>query len=104
MKLKEILALSFCYLDFGTYPLSVNEEWFLSFGAAIGYWQGDVNKLLDDMGALKPALFIGVPRVFDRIYGRVMGMVRVLLKGRTSATVPRYHFRQLYPQINNLHF
>ena len=53
----------------------MNEEWFLSFGASIGYWQGDVNKLLDDVGALKPALFLGVPRVFDRIYARVMGMV-----------------------------
>ena len=46
-------------------------------GASIGYWQGDVNKLLDDVGALKPALFLGVPRVFDRIYSRVMGMVRM---------------------------
>ncbi len=55
---------------------SVNEEWFLYMGASIGYWQGDVNKLLDDVGALKPALFLGVPRVFDRIYARVMGMVR----------------------------
>ena len=44
-------------------------------GASIGYWQGDVLKLLDDVGALKPALFLGVPRVFDRIYARVVGMV-----------------------------
>ena len=28
------------------------------------------------MGELKPSLFVGVPRVFDRIYARVMGMVK----------------------------
>ncbi len=44
-------------------------------GGSIGYWQGDVLKLLDDVGELKPSVFIGVPRVFDRIYARVMGMV-----------------------------
>jgi len=54
----------------------INEEWFLYLGAAIGYWQGDVNKLLEDVAELKPSLFIGVPRVFDRIYSRVMGMVQ----------------------------
>ena len=31
---------------------SVNEEWFLSIGASIGYWQGDVTKLLDDVRLL----------------------------------------------------
>ncbi|KXZ49465.1 hypothetical protein GPECTOR_21g691 [Gonium pectorale] len=53
----------------------VNEEWFLSIGAAIGYWQGDVLKLVDDVAALQPSLFLGVPRVFDRIYGRIMGQI-----------------------------
>ena len=55
---------------------SANEEWFLYIGGAIGYWQGDVNKLLDDISELKPSVFIGVPRVFDRIYARVMTMVK----------------------------
>jgi long-chain acyl-CoA synthetase len=32
---------------------------FLSVGARIGYFQGDVRKLVDDIGALKPTLFIG---------------------------------------------
>ncbi len=33
--------------------------------------QGDITKLVDDIGASKPTLFIGVPRVFDRIYAGV---------------------------------
>ncbi|GLC41297.1 hypothetical protein PLESTB_001078100 [Pleodorina starrii] len=53
----------------------VNEEWFLSMGAAIGYWQGDVLKLVDDVAALQPSLFIGVPRVFDRIYTRISAQI-----------------------------
>ncbi|GLI61184.1 hypothetical protein VaNZ11_003476 [Volvox africanus] len=53
----------------------VNEEWFLSLGGAIGYWQGDVLKLVDDVAALQPSLFIGVPRVFDRIYMRIMSQI-----------------------------
>ncbi|PNW73635.1 hypothetical protein CHLRE_13g566650v5 [Chlamydomonas reinhardtii] len=53
----------------------VNEEWFLSIGAAIGYWQGDVTKLVEDVAALQPSLFLGVPRVFDRIYTRIMGQI-----------------------------
>mmetsp|Transcript_9256 Transcript_9256/g.16316 ORF Transcript_9256/g.16316 Transcript_9256/m.16316 type:complete len:660 (-) Transcript_9256:759-2738(-) len=46
----------------------VNEEAFLYLGCSIGYWQGDVTKLVGDLGELKPALFIAVPRVLDRIY------------------------------------
>ena len=37
--------------------------------------QGDTIKLVDDLGALKPTLFIGVPRIFDRIYSAVTGTV-----------------------------
>ena len=44
-------------------------------GCKIGYWQGNVNLLVDDIGALKPSVFIGVPRVFDRIYSRVIDQV-----------------------------
>jgi long-chain acyl-CoA synthetase len=47
----------------------------ISLGCKIGYWQGNVNLLVDDIGALKPTVFIGVPRVFDRIYSRVIDQV-----------------------------
>ena len=32
--------------------------------------------LLDDVAELKPTIFVGVPRVFDRIYDRVWGGVK----------------------------
>jgi len=54
-------------------------------GAAVGFAQGDVRKLVEDIQELKPSLLTGVPRVFDRIYDRVRqtidqsGAIRQLL-------------------------
>lgn len=53
------------------------EEMFLAVGGAIGYYQGNTNLLVDDIGALKPTLFVGVPRVFDRIYSRITDQVPI---------------------------
>jgi len=51
------------------------EELMLHLGASIGYWRGDIKGLVDDIGALRPTLFCGVPRVFDRIYNGVIAKV-----------------------------
>ena len=48
----------------------------LSLGASVGYWRGDIKGLVDDIAALRPTIFIGVPRVFDRIYTGVLAKVR----------------------------
>ncbi|PKI47506.1 hypothetical protein CRG98_032096 [Punica granatum] len=37
-------------------------------GSAIGFWRGDVRFLVEDIQELKPTIFCGVPRVYDRIY------------------------------------
>eukprot|EP01025_Chloroclados_australasicus_P041652 TRINITY_DN4426_c0_g1_i1.p1 TRINITY_DN4426_c0_g1~~TRINITY_DN4426_c0_g1_i1.p1 ORF type:complete len:662 (-),score=87.70 TRINITY_DN4426_c0_g1_i1:314-2299(-) len=50
----------------------IAEELLLYAGAQIGYWRGDIKMLVDDIGALRPTYFAGVPRVFDRIYNGVM--------------------------------
>jgi len=55
----------------------VVEEYMLHVGGSIGYWQGDVKKLMDDIGALRPTVFVGVPRVFERICGGIRDQVRV---------------------------
>ncbi|KAL1806035.1 hypothetical protein DCAR_0831783 [Daucus carota subsp. sativus] len=44
------------------------EECFISHGAQIGFWRGDVKLLVEDIGVLKPTVFCAVPRVLDRIY------------------------------------
>ncbi|KAJ2681349.1 medium-chain fatty acid-CoA ligase faa2, partial [Coemansia spiralis] len=40
-------------------------------GGKIGFYSGDVMNILDDMQALKPTTFLGVPRIFNRMYERI---------------------------------
>ena len=40
-------------------------------GARIGYYQGDPLKLTEDCAMLRPAIFPSVPRLFNRIYGKI---------------------------------
>ncbi|EQC27329.1 hypothetical protein SDRG_14853 [Saprolegnia diclina VS20] len=39
---------------------------------AIGFYQGDPLKILDDLQALRPTIFASVPRLLNRIYEKVM--------------------------------
>ncbi|XP_013395507.1 long-chain-fatty-acid--CoA ligase 1 isoform X1 [Lingula anatina] len=41
-------------------------------GARVGFFQGDVKQLMDDMQELKPTFFPVVPRLLNRLYDRVM--------------------------------
>lgn len=36
------------------------------FGARIAFYQGDPLKLMDDIKALRPTLFVSVPRIYNR--------------------------------------
>lgn len=51
------------------------EEFMLHRGGSVGYWRGEIPKVLDDIVALRPTLFCGVPRVFDRIYAGIFEQV-----------------------------
>ena len=44
-------------------------------GSGIGFSQGDPLKLVDDLQALRPTRFVGVPRVLNRMQERVMAQV-----------------------------
>ncbi|KAJ1397932.1 AMP-dependent synthetase/ligase [Sesbania bispinosa] len=44
------------------------EEYFFRKGASVGYYHGDINAIRDDLMELKPTLFAGVPRVFEKVY------------------------------------
>jgi len=44
-------------------------------GGAIGFFRGDVRKLFDDILELKPTIFGSVPRLFNRLYDKVMAAV-----------------------------
>ncbi|VFQ68349.1 unnamed protein product [Cuscuta campestris] len=63
----------------------VIETYCILSGASIGFWQGDIRFLIEDLIVLKPTIFCGVPRVYDRIYTATMdkilagGMMKNLL-------------------------
>ncbi|KAG7377614.1 Long chain acyl-CoA synthetase 7 peroxisomal [Phytophthora pseudosyringae] len=40
-------------------------------GGCIGYYQGDVTKLLEDMAELRPTVFPSVPRLLNRIHDKI---------------------------------
>ncbi|KAJ3697409.1 hypothetical protein LUZ61_001114 [Rhynchospora tenuis] len=46
----------------------IMENYCIYKGASIGFWQGDIRYLMDDIQEMKPTVFCGVPRVYDRIY------------------------------------
>lgn len=48
---------------------------FLSRGASIGFYSGDVQKIKDDLSTLKPTFFVSVPRLFNRFYDLIKGQL-----------------------------
>ncbi|KAF1319371.1 Long-chain-fatty-acid-coa ligase, partial [Globisporangium splendens] len=40
-------------------------------GCQIGFYQGEVTKLMEDIGVLKPTLFLSVPRVLNRVFDKI---------------------------------
>ncbi|EPS66319.1 hypothetical protein M569_08457, partial [Genlisea aurea] len=45
-------------------------------GVAIGFYQGDTMKLMDDIASLRPTIFASVPRIYNRIYDGIISAVR----------------------------
>lgn len=75
------------------------EEFMLNRGGTIGYWGGDIRQISDDIAALKPTLFVGVPRVLDRIHTGVVDQVK---KGGilSQAVYSMMYNRKLYYMKN----
>ncbi|XWS50081.1 hypothetical protein CRYUN_Cryun12cG0057700 [Craigia yunnanensis] len=75
----------------------VIEELFISHGASIGFWRGDVKLLVEDIGELKPSIFCAVPRVLDRIYSGLLQKISGggLLKKTLFNVAYSYKFRNM---------
>lgn len=52
----------------------------LVHGARIGYFQGDIRVLMDDLIALKPTIFPVVPRLLNRMFDKIYGQANTPLK------------------------
>ncbi|KAA8548618.1 hypothetical protein F0562_000302 [Nyssa sinensis] len=61
-----------------------NQVMMVYFGVAVGFYQGDNLKLMDDMAALRPTIFCSVPRLYNRIYAGITNAVKTsgILKER----------------------
>ncbi|CAA7405906.1 unnamed protein product [Spirodela intermedia] len=46
------------------------------YGVAVGFYQGDNLKLMDDLAVLRPTIFCSVPRLYNRIYAGIMNAVK----------------------------
>lgn len=61
-------------------------------GAAVGFYQGDAKKILEDVQTLRPTIFAGVPRIYQRIYDKatqgIEGKNRIV-KGMVHAAMRR---------------
>lgn len=66
------------------------EEIVISAGGAIGYWRGELHKLNEDIKAVRPTVFVGVPRVYDQIKTEVMMNVE---KYRLKRSLYKYVMR-----------
>ncbi|KAK3118963.1 hypothetical protein QOZ80_9BG0711490 [Eleusine coracana subsp. coracana] len=58
----------FSYLPLAHIFDQVIENYCISKGASVGFWQGDIRYLMEDVKVMKPTIFCGVPRVYDRIH------------------------------------
>jgi long-chain acyl-CoA synthetase len=47
----------------------------LDAGATLSFWSGDPARLLDDLAQARPHYFPAVPRLFQKIHARALGMV-----------------------------
>ncbi|CAN1280311.1 Long chain acyl-CoA synthetase 7, peroxisomal [Linum perenne] len=53
-----------------------NQVMTVYFGVAVGFYQGDNMKLIDDLAALRPTIFCSVPRLYNRIYDGINNAVK----------------------------
>lgn len=58
----------------------------------MGFFRGDVKLLLEDVGALRPTLFLTVPRLLNRIYDRVSVILNSFLINILSLTEESFDF------------
>lgn len=63
---------SISYLPLAHIFEQANLTFSISAGYSHGFYSGDPLKLLDDIAVLKPTFFVTVPRILNRVYGKVI--------------------------------
>jgi long-chain acyl-CoA synthetase len=60
-------------------------------GCSLGFYQGDTLKLTEDMAILQPTVFASVPRLYNRIFDKIMGNVKAT--GGIKAALFNYAYK-----------
>lgn len=68
-------------------------------GAKIGFYQGDTLKIIEDLGELKPTIFVSVPRLLNKVYDKVLQGVEQ--KGGLSKTIFNFAFKSKVENLRN---
>ncbi|KAJ2329626.1 medium-chain fatty acid-CoA ligase faa2, partial [Coemansia sp. RSA 2681] len=71
----------------------------IGHGVRVGFNQGDIRKILDDINALKPSILVGVPRIFNRIHDQVWSQVKA--KGGLASTLFNHAYNSKKENLRN---
>jgi long-subunit acyl-CoA synthetase (AMP-forming) len=88
----------FSYLPLAHIYERVVEASLILEGNALGFSQGDNTKLVEDVQELKPTIFPGVPRVWQRIYDRVNAQVQE--SGKIKAALVNHAYAVKLKQLH----
>lgn len=66
----------------------ISDALLLTLGGRIGFFSGDMNTLVEDIQVLKPTVFPSVPRLLNKIYGKLVAST-VQASGVTGALARR---------------
>uniref|UniRef100_A0A8C1HHH4 Long-chain-fatty-acid--CoA ligase n=1 Tax=Cyprinus carpio carpio TaxID=630221 RepID=A0A8C1HHH4_CYPCA len=80
IKVTEVTDIHISYLPLAHMFERVVEGVLLVHGARIGYFQGDIRLLMDDLKTLKPTIFPVVPRLLNRMFDKIFGQANTPLK------------------------
>ncbi|KAF1319399.1 Long-chain-fatty-acid-coa ligase, partial [Globisporangium splendens] len=81
----------------------VNLTILIAYGCQIGFYQGEVSKLMEDIALLKPTMFQSVPRVLNRVYDKITqgvkeagGAKQYLFEKALASKLHRLHTQGIY--------
>ncbi|XP_014781246.1 long-chain-fatty-acid--CoA ligase 5 [Octopus bimaculoides] len=73
-------TVNFSYLPLPHAFERLNQLLTYTKGGRIGFFQGDVKKLFDDLQELKPTIFTAVPRILNRVYDKIHNELKSPIK------------------------
>lgn len=68
-------------------------------GARVGFFQGDIRLLPDDMKTLQPTIFPVVPRLLNRVYDKVCELCAARWSPLILLSTSTQHFQNVFFEV-----